>query len=255
MEWDNRIHKFRFLLRPLSCLYGMGVRFRNMLFDEGIWKEESFDVPVICVGNLAVGGTGKTPHIEYLIRLLKDKYRVAVVSRGYKRLTKGFVLAEMGHSYNDIGDEPFQIKHKFPKVAVAVDANRCEAIRLLMNLPKNKRPDVILLDDAFQHRYVQPSYSLLLTDYHRMYCKDSLLPAGCLREHRSGAQRADMVVVTRLSDCGRRFVFAGASIAFLYLYKIRGVAASIPRQSHFLFKRESLYGIGCFRNSLSCSFS
>lgn len=197
MEWDNRIHKFRFLLRPLSCLYGMGVRFRNMLFDEGIWKEESFDVPVICVGNLAVGGTGKTPHIEYLIRLLKDKYRVAVVSRGYKRLTKGFVLAEMGHSYNDIGDEPFQIKHKFPKVAVAVDANRCEAIRLLMNLPKNKRPEVILLDDAFQHRYVQPSYSLLLTDYHRMYCKDSLLPAGCLREHRSGAQRADMVVVTK----------------------------------------------------------
>lgn len=197
MKWDNLIHKLRFLSLPMSCLYGMGVRFRNKFFDEGILKGESFDIPVICVGNLAVGGTGKTPFIEYLIRLLKDKYRVAVVSRGYKRLSKGFVLAGKNHSYMDIGDEPFQIKHKFPEVAVAVDANRCEAIRQLMLLPDEKRPEVILLDDAFQHRYVKPSYSLLLTNYHRIYSHDCLIPAGRLREPRSSAQRADMVVVTK----------------------------------------------------------
>ena len=197
MNWRILIHRLSIFLLPLSCLYGIGVRIRNRLFDAGMLKEKSFDMPIICVGNLAVGGTGKTPHIEYLVRLLKDKYRVAVVSRGYKRLSTGFVLAEMNHSYADIGDEPFQIKHKYPEIIVAVDANRREAIYKLMNLSSEKRPEVILLDDAFQHRYVKPSYSILLTDYNRLYSKDCLLPAGRLREPRSGARRADMIIVTK----------------------------------------------------------
>ena len=192
--------KFNLLLYPISILYGIGVGYRNKLFDWGIWKEESFDIPIICVGNLTVGGTGKTPHVEYLIRLLKDKYKVAVVSRGYKRKSKGFVLATENHTYEDIGDEPFQIKRKFPQVLVAVDASRCEAIRNLLQLPTKIRPQVILLDDAFQHRHVKPSYSILLTDYHRLYCKDRLLPAGRLRESKHGAERADAVIVTKTPE-------------------------------------------------------
>lgn len=192
--------KFNLLLYPISILYGIGVGCRNKLFDWGIWKEESFDIPIICVGNLTVGGTGKTPHVEYLIRLLKDKYKVAVVSRGYKRKSKGFVLATENHTYEDIGDEPFQIKRKFPQVLVAVDASRCEAIRNLLQLPSETRPQVILLDDAFQHRHVKPSYSILLTDYHRLYCKDRLLPAGRLRESKHGAERADAVIVTKTPE-------------------------------------------------------
>lgn len=189
--------KFYFLLYPISLVYGVGVWIRNKLFDDGILKEHSFDIPVICVGNLTVGGTGKTPFIEYLVSLLKSRYKVAVVSRGYRRKTKGFVLSDANHSFADIGDEPFQIKRKFDDIIVAVDADRCNAISQLLRLPLADRPDVILLDDAFQHRYVKPSLTILLTDYHRPFYNDEMLPCGRLRESASGSHRADVVVVTK----------------------------------------------------------
>jgi tetraacyldisaccharide 4'-kinase len=192
--------KVNYWLTPVALLYGMGVRLRNQLFNWGILPSEEFAVPVISVGNLAVGGMGKTPHVEYLIRLLKDKYKVAVVSRGYKRLTKGYLLADDNSSYADIGDEPFQIKHKFPGILVAVDGDRCRGIRNLLALPEGERPDVILLDDAFQHRYVTPSLSVVLTDYNRLPYQDKLLPAGRLREPPAGIRRADAVIVTKCAE-------------------------------------------------------
>jgi tetraacyldisaccharide 4'-kinase len=170
---------------------------RNMLFDLNILPSEKFPVPVICIGNISVGGTGKTPFTEYLICLLKEQYRVATLSRGYKRKTKGFVLAEEQCTADDVGDESCQIKRKFPGIIVAADANRCRAIRRLLALPEEKRPDVILLDDAMQHRYVQPSLTIMLTDYNSLYYDDCLLPAGNLRESAYATSRADIVVVTK----------------------------------------------------------
>ena len=181
MEGDFiRINKW---LLPLSWLYGLGVRLRNTLFDIGVLKSESFDVPVISVGNITVGGTGKTPHVEYLIGLLRDKCRVAVLSRGYKRKSRGFVLADAGATARTVGDEPWQMKHKFPDVTVAVDADRRHGIRRLMERGGDGAADVVLLDDAFQHRYVKPGVNILLVDYHRLIVYDRLLPAGRLREH------------------------------------------------------------------------
>jgi len=182
-------------LTPLSWLYGVGVGFRNALFDMGILKSRAFSMPVISVGNITVGGTGKTPHVEYLIRLLQDKVHMAVLSRGYKRKTSGFVLASENTTMRDIGDEPFQMKHKYPKVAVAVDKKRVHGIEQLTEQVKDL--DVIVLDDAFQHRYVQPGINILLVDYHRLIIYDKLLPAGRLREPLSGKNRADIVIVTK----------------------------------------------------------
>ncbi len=187
-------------LWPLSVLYGMGTRFRNCLFDWGILKAERYPVPVICIGNLAVGGTGKTPLTEYLICLLKKHFRIAVVSRGYKRSSRGYLLATLQHSYHDIGDEPYQMRHKFPDILIAIDANRRRAIRNLLSLPEAQRPEVILLDDAFQHRYVSPSFSILLTNYRNMFYQDRLLPLGRLRESESGKQRADVVIVSKTPE-------------------------------------------------------
>jgi tetraacyldisaccharide 4'-kinase len=175
----------------------MAVWLRNGSFDMNILSSEEFDVPVISVGNLTVGGTGKTPHIEYLIRLLKTKYRVAVLSRGYKRKTSGFVLAAKTSSAQTVGDESYQIFRKFSGIIVAVDANRRRGIRRLLALPDAERPEVILLDDAFQHRYVKPSLSILLSDYNRPFFKDRLLPAGRLREPAKNAKRADIVIITK----------------------------------------------------------
>lgn len=189
--------KLNYLLAPISWFYEMGVRLRNQLFNWGILSTEEFTVPVISVGNLAMGGTGKTPHVEYLIRLLKDKYRVAVLSRGYKRRTKGYLLADDKSTYLTIGDEPFQIKRKFPDILVAVDNKRCRGIQNLLSLPDGEKPDVILLDDAFQHRYVTPSLSIVLTDYNRLFYKDKILPVGRLREPSVGIRRADAVIVTK----------------------------------------------------------
>ena len=182
-------------LLPLSWLYGLGVKFRNTLFDIGVLKSRDFQIPIISVGNITVGGTGKTPHVEYLVRLLKDQFHVAVLSRGYKRKSKGFVLASTKTAMPEIGDEPYQMKQKFPKVTVAVDKNRCQGIDLLVG--KDKRLDVILLDDAFQHLYVKPGINILLVDYHRLIIYDKLLPAGRLREPMTGKNRADIVIVTK----------------------------------------------------------
>jgi len=185
-------------LIPLSWLYGFVVFIRKKLFDLKILKREEYDIPVICVGNLTVGGTGKTPHIEYLIRLLKDRYTIAVLSRGYKRETKGFVLATNNTTYKEIGDESFQIKNKFPDIIVAVDEDRRRGIKKLQDM-RNK-PDVILLDDAYQHLYVKPSYSILLSDYNRPIYEDALLPAGRLREKFHNMDRANIIIVTKCPD-------------------------------------------------------
>ena len=184
-------------LLPLSWLYGLGVGFRNLLFEMGILKSRSFTVPVISVGNITVGGTGKTPHVEYLIRLLKDRAKVAVLSRGYKRKSHGFVLAGKNTTVNDIGDEPYQMKTKFPDITVAVDRKRTRGIDKLTSGEQVKDTDVILLDDAFQHRYVKPGINILLVDYHRLIIYDTLLPAGRLREPVKSKDRADIVIVTK----------------------------------------------------------
>ncbi|MDR0506449.1 MAG: tetraacyldisaccharide 4'-kinase [Dysgonamonadaceae bacterium] len=189
-----RINK---ILLPLSWLYGMVVWVRNKLFDWKILPVEKFDIPVVSIGNLAVGGTGKTPHTEYLIRMLSRKYRVAVLSRGYKRKTRGFILACKNADSRSIGDEPYQMYRKFPEIMIAVDSNRRRGIKNLLNLPENKKPEVILLDDAFQHRYVKPSLSILLTDSRRPFYDDYLLPAGRLRESAKNAKRADIIIFTK----------------------------------------------------------
>ena len=186
-----KIHK---ALLPLSFLYGLGVRFRNILFNHGILHSRKFDVPVISVGNITVGGTGKTPHVEYLIRLLQDRFKVGVLSRGYKRKSHGYVLTAENTAMEDVGDEPFQMKNKYPKICMAVDAKRSEGIERLC---EDEQPDVILLDDAFQHRYVKPGISIMLIDYFRLIYDDKLLPAGNLREPQSGKSRANIVIVTK----------------------------------------------------------
>ena len=195
MEGDFiKINKW---LLPFSWIYGLVVWFRNQLFDIGILKSKDYKIPVIAVGNITVGGAGKTPHVEYLIRLLKDKVKVAVLSRGYKRKSKGFVLADMNSTVEEIGDEPYQMKKKFPDIDIAVDKNRQEGIELLTNNTTAKDIDVIILDDAYQHRYVKPGINILLVDYHRLLLYDKLLPAGRLREPKESTVRADMVIITK----------------------------------------------------------
>ncbi|MBB4034117.1 tetraacyldisaccharide 4'-kinase [Dysgonomonas hofstadii] len=191
------IHINKWLL-PFSWLYGIGVYIRNKFFDWGIFKREEFDVPVICIGNITVGGTGKTPHTEYLINVLKDKYRVGVLSRGYKRKSKGFVLATSESTSLELGDESYQIKRKFPDVIVAVDGNRRRGIKEMLSL--ENPPEVILLDDAFQHRYVKPSYTVILSDFNRPVYEDTLLPAGRLRESPSHLRDANIIIVTKCPE-------------------------------------------------------
>ena len=187
-------------LTPLSWIYGAVMYVRNRLFDWEVLKSRRFDLPVISVGNITVGGTGKTPHIEYLIRLLSPTYKVAVLSRGYKRKSRGYVLATEDTPMEMIGDEPWQMAQKFPNVYIAVDANRCRGIERLMNDEATKDVEVILLDDAFQHRYVTPGRNILLTDYHRLITQDTILPAGRLRESAQGKERASMVIVTKCPE-------------------------------------------------------
>lgn len=183
------------LLFPFAILYGLITSIRNFLFDKGILKSYSVDFPVIAVGNLSMGGTGKTPQIEYLIRLLSPKYKIATLSRGYKRHSKGFILAKAGTDATIIGDEPFQFFQKFPFIQVAVDANRKNGIKQLMTL--SEKPEVILLDDAFQHRNVKAGFYILLTSYDDLYSDDFMLPTGRLREGRYGAARANVIIVTK----------------------------------------------------------
>ncbi len=179
-----------------SLVYGMAVNFRNMLFNLNILRSREFDVPVISVGNITVGGTGKTPHTEHLIRLLSKKFDVAVLSRGYKRKSRGFQVVETGSTSKQVGDEPLQIKRKFPSVLVAVDEKRVRGIEKILEISE-KRPDIVILDDAFQHRYVTPSINILLIDFSRMITEDYLLPLGGLREPASNRDRANIIIVTK----------------------------------------------------------
>lgn len=182
-------------LAPFTVLYSLITYTRNWLYNKGLLKSTSFKTPTISVGNLAVGGTGKTPHVEYLLNLLKKDYNTAVLSRGYKRKSKGFVLASKSSNSVDIGDEPYQIFLKNPDIVVAVDEKRVHGVSQLCYLYPNL--EVILLDDAFQHRQIKPGLSILLTDYSHLFTRDYHLPSGNLRECKSGSERADILIVTK----------------------------------------------------------
>ncbi len=182
------------VLKPFGWLYGGVTRLRNLMYDHGLKKQKTFPIPVISVGNITVGGTGKTPHTEYLVSFLGQNHRVAVLSRGYGRRTKGYIFAGAGSNAALIGDEPNQIHEKFPTVPVAVCEDRCKGIERLM---EDVAPEAVILDDAFQHRRVRPSLNILLVDYNRNIMDDSMLPCGRLRENPSGRSRADMIVVTK----------------------------------------------------------
>ncbi len=188
----------RWLLLPISLIYGLAISIRNKLFDWGWKKSNEFNLPVIGVGNITVGGTGKTPHIEYLIKILISEYSLACISRGYKRITRGFKEVSTLSKAIDVGDEPLQIKQKFPKANVIVDEKRVHAIETMLT-GKNE-PQVVLLDDAYQHRYVDPGLNILLIDYNKPITKDFLLPVGRLREPARNRNRADIVIITKCPE-------------------------------------------------------
>lgn len=188
----NFIRKIAF---PFALLYSLIASIRNYWYDLGWLKSYAFNLPIIVVGNISAGGTGKTPQIEYLIRLLSDKYKVTTLSRGYKRKSSGFILADANANAEIIGDEPYQYYSKFLTIQVAVDADRKNGIEQL--LAQSNPPEVILLDDAFQHRKVKAGFYILLTSYNELYCDDFQLPTGNLRENKSGAKRANVIIVTK----------------------------------------------------------
>ena len=187
--------KFRHALLPVSALYGFIIKLRNKLYDKNILRSASFNFPLICVGNLALGGTGKTPMVEYLIRMLSETYKVATLSRGYKRKTKGFAIADDNTTPIDIGDEPMQLHKKFPWVTVAVAEERVVGVPQLLHATPGIQ--VIILDDAFQHREIKAGLNILLTEYSNLYTEDIILPAGSLRDVQSSSVRADIIVVTK----------------------------------------------------------
>ena len=187
----------KILLLPFALIYGLIVWIRNRMFDHGFLKTNEFNIPIISVGNITVGGTGKTPHVEYLVRLLIKTHKITVLSRGYKRTQKGIIEATETSTGSQIGDEPKQIKQKFPDAAVVVSANRVKAINKIIAGTLGNTPDVIILDDAFQHRYVQPGLSILLMDFNRPIYDDHILPYGKLRESASEQCRANIVIVTK----------------------------------------------------------
>jgi len=202
------LKSIRILLFPFSLVYALIVTIRNWLFDKGILRSSAFSLPIICVGNLAVGGTGKSPMVEWLIRLLKDQYPIAVLSRGYKRKTRGYALANASTTALDIGDEPMQFHSKFPDVTIAVGEERIVAIpQLLHDRPATR---AIILDDAFQHRTVRAGLNVLLTDYSNLFTRDWWLPSGDLRDAPSSYRRAGIIVVTKcpaeLSEEQRRAI-------------------------------------------------
>lgn len=188
----------RYILFPIVPIYFLVTWLRNKLYDRGIFNSLEYNTPIICVGNLSVGGTGKTPMIEYLIRLLRPHYQLATLSRGYKRSTEGFIVADETATASSIGDEPFQFYNKFDNVIVSVDADRRNGISRLLEM--ESPPQVILLDDAFQHRKVKAKFNLLLTPYNDLFVNDILLPTGNLREPKCGAKRADVIVVTKCPE-------------------------------------------------------
>ena len=196
VNYKNNVKKtMRTLLAPFSWLYGFGLAIRHTLYDNHLLPSHEVDIPTICVGNLAVGGTGKTPHVEYLIRLLSPMYKVAVLSRGYKRKTHGFVLADENANASTIGDEAMQIHSKFPHVAVAVCEDRVRGVRMLKKQVEGLQ--VVILDDAYQHRAIRCGYYILLTPYNQLYIDDHLLPWGRLRDLKTRALKANSIIVTQ----------------------------------------------------------
>jgi tetraacyldisaccharide 4'-kinase len=191
-------NNYNLLLYPFSLLYGLVIWIRNTLFDYQVIRSTEFPIPIISVGNITIGGTGKTPHIEYLVELLKEEFNVATLSRGYRRKTRKFQLAGPDPEVREIGDEPVQIKRKYPDIHVAVDRRRVNGIRELMNRIPDL--DVILLDDAYQHRHVKPGLSVLLIDFNRPMSTDRLLPAGRLREQAYERRRANIILITKCPD-------------------------------------------------------
>jgi tetraacyldisaccharide 4'-kinase len=196
------------LLYPLSLLYGLITGIRNFLYDSGILQSEEFHFPVICVGNITVGGTGKTPHTEYIAGLLRENFKVATLSRGYKRKTHDFRIASSEARVSEIGDEPMQIFHNFPDILVTVDLDRVHGVKkILQEFPET---EVIILDDGFQHRRITPGFSILLSDYDRLFIRDHMLPYGNLRENKRNMMRADMILITKspenISPIQRRLI-------------------------------------------------
>lgn len=189
------LKSFRVLLLPFALLYGVAVSVRNKLYDKGYFKSATFNFPLVCVGNLAVGGTGKSPMVEYIVRLLHNDFKIATLSRGYKRKTKGYVLANERTTALEIGDEPMQFHVKFPDVTVAVGEERLDAIPQLLH----DRPDLqaIVLDDAFQHRIIKAGLNILLTEYSNLFTYDIFLPTGDLRDAKASYHRADIIIITK----------------------------------------------------------
>lgn len=190
----------KLFLYPFAWLYGFVVSLRNYMYDLNLLRSREFDVPIISIGNITVGGTGKTPHVEYLVKLLFDKFEVATLSRGYKRKTRGFRLVESSSTVLEVGDEPLQIKIKFPEITVSVCEKRVVGAEKLLDIQNEKIPDVLLLDDAFQHRRITPGINILLIDYNRQIKEDTLLPVGQLRESISQMRRANIIVFTKCPD-------------------------------------------------------
>lgn len=196
------------LLYPVSLIYGLITGFRNLLYDYGIIPSREFRFPVICVGNITVGGTGKTPHTEYLVELLRKSFKVATLSRGYKRKTKDFRIASSSALVREIGDEPIQIFRNFPDVIVTVDRNRVNGVKRIMK--EYPEAEVIILDDGFQHRKLKPGFSILLSDFERPFIRDHMMPYGNLRENKANMRRADIILITKspedLSAIQRRLI-------------------------------------------------
>lgn len=202
------INKKYILLYPLSLIYGMITGIRNFLYNSGVLPTREFHLPVICVGNITVGGTGKTPHTEYIAGLLKENFRVATLSRGYKRKSNGFRIATQSSTVSEIGDEPMQICRKFPDVFVTVDRNRVNGVQRI--LEESPETEVIILDDAFQHRKITPGFSILLSDFNRLIINDYMMPYGSLREDKGNIRRADVILITKspvnISPIQRRII-------------------------------------------------
>ena len=199
MNFNNVFLKsFRVLLLPFALIYGWIVSLRNWMYDKNYLHSVRFNVPLICVGNLSLGGTGKSPMVEHLLSILSEEYKIGTLSRGYKRKTKGYALADQNTTALEIGDEPMQFHIKFPNVSVAVGERRIEAIpQLIQDVPKIQ---AIILDDAFQHREIVADFNILLTEYDNLYCDDFFIPTGDLRDHRDAAKRAAIIIVTKCPD-------------------------------------------------------
>jgi tetraacyldisaccharide 4'-kinase len=234
-----------FLLLPLSLIYRIAVWLRNKLYDKGLLRSYRFGIPVISIGNITVGGTGKTPHTEYLIDVLSNDFSVAVLSRGYKRQSKGFQYVEINDPASKTGDEPLQIKRKYPDITIAVDVDRAQGIRRLQT--DYPALDMVLLDDAFQHRRVKPSLNIVLLDYNRPVWNDSTLPGGRLRDCPSSLHRADIIVITKrpagmsqeerdkyadkLKKYGKQIYFSRYESAKAYPLSASGKSASFDSSS------------------------